>query len=191
MAAAGCYLEIQRVPLVDTFVLRARNEAELNSFLARLPVEFNVTAAAGKPRVEYKRFSACSDSGTAAIVHEPIMRVEVRAPEGYAPDVLSNLIERRGQARWHFGPGGQHVVRGTAPLAALLGYADDLAARTRGRATCTIQFDHFRPVDRDDDVIGAPAPARVVPPLPRRASGIELEEPDDEHPIARGPARDC
>ena len=60
-----------------------------------------------------------------------------------------------------------------------LGSAEDLVQCTRGTGTCSIEFDHFRPVDRDDDRIAAHTPARVVPPLPRRESGIELDEPDD------------
>lgn len=110
------------------------------------------------------------------------MSIEVRVAEAYADDVLAGLQSRRGQVRWTVAPDGEHVIRGTAPLAELLGYADDLSERTRGNSRCTIGFDHFRPVERDDDASRVARPARLVPRLPRRVAGIEVPEPDDPSP---------
>jgi len=77
---------------------------------------------------------------------EPVMAVEVVTPEEYLGDVIGNLNGRRGRIE-HLEPvGGSQSIRASVPLAEMFGYATDLRSMTQGRATFTMQFDHYEEV---------------------------------------------
>jgi elongation factor G len=77
---------------------------------------------------------------------EPVMSVEVVTPEEYLGDVIGNLNGRRGRVE-HLEPvGGSQSIRASVPLAEMFGYATDLRSMTQGRATFTMQFDHYEEV---------------------------------------------
>jgi elongation factor G len=77
---------------------------------------------------------------------EPMMAVEVETPDDYLGDVMGNLNSRRGRVE-HLEPvkGGQKV-QARVPLAEMFGYATDLRSMSQGRATFTMQFDHYEDV---------------------------------------------
>jgi elongation factor G len=77
---------------------------------------------------------------------EPIMDVEVVAPEEYTGDVMGDLNSRRGRVRGMEPRDNTSVVSAAVPLANLFGYATDLRSLTQGRATYTMQFDHYSEV---------------------------------------------
>ncbi len=78
---------------------------------------------------------------------EPIMDVEVVTPEEYLGDVMGDLNGRRGRVQsMEARAGGAQSVRAQVPLASMFGYATDLRSRTQGRATFTMQFDHYERV---------------------------------------------
>ncbi|MDE5831451.1 MAG: elongation factor G [Desulfovibrio sp.] len=78
---------------------------------------------------------------------EPIMDVEVVTPEDYLGDVMGDLNGRRGKVQsMEARPGGAQSVRAQVPLSSMFGYATDLRSRTQGRATFTMQFDHYERV---------------------------------------------
>jgi len=76
------------------------------------------------------------------VLLEPIMKVEIATPEDYLGGVIGDLNSRRGHI---IGVNAQLVIA-TAPLANMFGYADSLHVISRGRATFTMQFDHYVPV---------------------------------------------
>ncbi len=77
---------------------------------------------------------------------EPVMSVEIVTPEEYLGDVIGNLNGRRGRVE-HLEPvGGSQSIRASVPLAEMFGYATDLRSMTQGRATFTMQFDHYEEV---------------------------------------------
>src|SRR5207253_5221897 len=77
---------------------------------------------------------------------EPMMAVEVVTPEDYLGDVMGNLNSRRGRVE-HLEPtGNAQAIRSMVPLAEMFGYATDLRSMTQGRATFTMQFDHYEEV---------------------------------------------
>ncbi|BAV92171.1 elongation factor G [Candidatus Desulfovibrio trichonymphae] len=81
------------------------------------------------------------------VLLEPIMDVEVVTPEGYLGDVMGDLNGRRGRVQsLEARAGGAQSVRAQVPLASMFGYATDLRSRTQGRATFTMQFDHYERV---------------------------------------------
>ena len=81
------------------------------------------------------------------VLLEPIMDVEVVTPEEYLGDVMGDLNGRRGRVQsMEARAGGAQSVRAQVPLASMFGYATDLRSRTQGRATFTMQFDHYERV---------------------------------------------
>ena len=77
---------------------------------------------------------------------EPIMRVEVVTPEDYMGDVNGDLSRRRGVLQGlEDSPAGK-VVRAAVPLAEMFGYATALRSMSQGRATYTMEFDHYAEV---------------------------------------------
>ena len=79
---------------------------------------------------------------------EPIMEVEVVTPEDYMGDVLADLNGRRGRIIRMEPRVGFQVVSAHVPLAEMFGYATDLRSRTQGRATYSMQFDHYDEVPK-------------------------------------------
>ena len=81
--------------------------------------------------------------GAKPILLEPIMSVEVVTPEDYLGDVMGDLNGRRGRVGEMEARTGVQVVRCFVPLSEMFGYATDLRSKTQGRATFTMQFDHY------------------------------------------------
>ncbi len=77
---------------------------------------------------------------------EPIMSVEVVTPEEYLGDVMGDLSGRRGKVSSMDSRAKAQVINAMVPLAAMFGYATDLRSKTQGRATFTMQFDHYEKV---------------------------------------------
>ncbi len=80
------------------------------------------------------------------VVLEPVMAIEVVAPEGFLGEVVGDLNSRRGRVLATEQRGANQVVSATVPLAEMFGYATDLRSRTQGRATYTMQFDSYQRV---------------------------------------------
>ncbi len=81
------------------------------------------------------------------VLLEPIMDVEVVTPEEYLGDVMGDLNGRRGKVQaMEARAGGAQSIRAQVPLSSMFGYATDLRSKTQGRATFTMQFDHYERV---------------------------------------------
>jgi elongation factor G len=87
--------------------------------------------------------AACKSAGP--ILLEPVMGVEVVCPEDYTGDVIGDLSSRRGRIQGIEARGNTQVIGAHVPLAQMFGYATDLRSKTQGRATYTMQFDHYEP----------------------------------------------
>jgi elongation factor G len=77
---------------------------------------------------------------------EPMMAVEVVTPDDYLGDVMGNLNSRRGRVESLEPSGNAQSIKAMVPLAEMFGYATDLRSMTQGRATFTMQFDHYEEV---------------------------------------------
>jgi elongation factor G len=84
----------------------------------------------------------------APILLEPIMKVEVVTPEEHTGAVIGDLNSRRGQIQGQDMRGNATVVNAMVPLANMFGYVNNLRSMTQGRATFTMQFDHYADVPR-------------------------------------------
>ena len=74
---------------------------------------------------------------------EPIMKVDVVMPEEHLGDVMGDLSSRRGHILGMEGKGTSQSVQAHVPLAEMFGYATDLRSLTSGRATYSMEFDHY------------------------------------------------
>jgi len=79
---------------------------------------------------------------------EPIFEVEVLVPEEYMGDVIGDLNRRRGQVTEMVEQHGIKVVRAMVPLAEMFGYSTDVRSVTQGRASYSMEFDHYENVPR-------------------------------------------
>lgn len=84
------------------------------------------------------------------VLLEPIMKVEVVTPEDFTGEVMGNLSSRRGTIEG-MSPraGGVAVITSMVPLSEMFGYATDLRSTTQGRATFTMEFDHYAEVSQE------------------------------------------
>jgi elongation factor G len=80
------------------------------------------------------------------VLLEPIMKVEVVTPEEYTGSVIGDLNSRRGQIQGQDMRGNANVVHAMVPLANMFGYVSNLRSMSQGRATFTMQFDHYEQV---------------------------------------------
>ncbi|WP_225048036.1 elongation factor G [Lacticaseibacillus kribbianus] len=78
-----------------------------------------------------------------AVILEPIMHVEVVAPEAYLGDIMGQVTARRGRVEAMEARGNAQVVNAMVPLAEMFGYATTLRSATQGRGTFTMTFDHY------------------------------------------------
>jgi elongation factor G len=77
------------------------------------------------------------------ILLEPIMKVEVVTPEDYMGDVMGDLSRRRGVLQGSDDSPSGKVINAMVPLGEMFGYATSLRSMTQGRATFTMEFDHY------------------------------------------------
>ncbi|MBF0189390.1 MAG: elongation factor G, partial [Magnetococcales bacterium] len=89
------------------------------------------------------------------VLLEPMMAVEVEVPEEHMGDVIGDINSRRGQIQGMDGEGINQLVKAMVPLAGMFGYATDLRSMTQGRATFTMQFDHYEQVPKNvaDEIV--------------------------------------
>jgi elongation factor G len=77
------------------------------------------------------------------VLLEPIMKVEVVTPEDYMGDVMGDLNRRRGILQgMEDSPSGK-LINAHVPLSEMFGYSTDLRSQSQGRATYTMEFDHY------------------------------------------------
>ncbi len=82
------------------------------------------------------------------VLLEPVMLVEVTTSEEFYGGVIGDLNGRRGTILGMESRGVQHVVRSYVPLSEMFGYVNDLRSMTSGRASYSMEFDHYDPVPR-------------------------------------------
>src|SRR5690606_38168705 len=91
------------------------------------------------------------------VLMEPSMKVEVLTPEKNMGDVMGDLNRRRGQMQGLDTRNGVQVIKAIVALSEMFGYVTQLRTITSGRATSTMEFDHYAEAPRNvqDDIIAA------------------------------------
>ena len=90
--------------------------------------------------------AACRIANPAIL--EPMMKVEVETPEENMGDVIGDLNRRRGQINAMGERAGSKIVDAFVPLSEMFGYSTDLRSATQGRATYSMEFDHYAEVPK-------------------------------------------
>ena len=80
------------------------------------------------------------------VLLEPIMKIEVVTPEEFMGDVLGDLNSKRAQIEHMFDRAKMKVIDAQVPLAEMFGYATSIRSMTQGRASFTMEFDHYAEV---------------------------------------------
>jgi elongation factor G len=84
-----------------------------------------------------------------ACILEPMMKVEVETPEEFMGDVIGDLNRRRGQVNSMDDRSGNKIVNAFCPLSEMFGYSTDLRSQTQGRASYSMEFDHYEEVPKN------------------------------------------
>ncbi len=77
---------------------------------------------------------------------EPVFALDITVPDEFVGAVVGDVASRRGSIRGMEPRTSFHVIRASVPLVETFGYATELRSLTRGRATFSMQFDHFAAV---------------------------------------------
>ena len=149
-------------------VERGIREAAARGFLAGFPVtDFRATLYDGKYHDVDSSDMAFRIAGSLAFKEamkiarpsllEPVMHVEVYAPDQYSGDLMGDLSSRRGRIEGSESRGHNVIVRAQVPFSEMLSYATDLTSMTQGRATYSMEFSHYDyvPGELADKVIAA------------------------------------
>ncbi len=80
------------------------------------------------------------------VLLEPIMKVEVTAPDETIGDVIGDLNGRRGRVLKVDAKGNYQMIQANVPMSEMLKYAPDLNSKTGGRGTFTMEFSHYEEV---------------------------------------------
>jgi elongation factor G len=141
-------------------------ESAARGYLAGYPVvDFKVTVYDGSyhdvdsNELSFKMagriaFRKCMEQAKPALL-EPIMRVEIEAPQEFAGALMGDLNQRRGRVQGMDGHGSQTLIRAEVPMAEMLTYGQTLTAMTQGRGSFHMEMDHY-------DVVPAPIAEKIV-----------------------------
>jgi len=80
------------------------------------------------------------------VLLEPIMKVEVVCPEEFMGDIIGDLNSRRGRVESMEDRSNAKVILAFVPLAEMFGYTTDIRSKTQGRASSTMELDHYEEV---------------------------------------------
>lgn len=138
------------IPAVEKGII----ESAQRGYLAGFPVvDFRVTLLDGSYHEVDSSEMAFKIAGSLAFKHameqarpvllEPIMEVEVQAPQDFAGDLIGDLNGRRGRIEGMDSREGMQLVRAQVPLAEMLNYQSDLTAKTQGRGQFHMNFSHY------------------------------------------------
>jgi len=138
------------IPAVEKGIL----ESAARGYLAGYPVvDFRVTLYDGSYHDVDSSELAFKIAGSLAfkkgmeqaspVLLEPIMSVEVYAPESYSGDLMGDLNSRRGRVQGMDSRPGMQVIKARVPMAEMLSYAPTLTSMTQGRGDYTMEFSHY------------------------------------------------
>jgi elongation factor G len=87
---------------------------------------------------------ACKKAGVRLL--EPVMALEVITPQDYTGDVISDINSKRGKISSMGTKQNKEIIEAMVPLAELFGFSTDLRSRSQGRASFTMNFDHYEEI---------------------------------------------
>jgi elongation factor G len=164
------------IPAVEKGIL----EAAAQGYLAGFPVvDFKVTLYDGSYHdvdssemafklAGRKAFRAAMAIAKPALL-EPVMSVTITTPQEYAGDIMGDLNSRRGRVNGMDMKGSNQVIRASVPMAEMLTYQNALTAITQGRASFSMEFDHY-------DFVPQQEAEKIIAKAKAARTGVEEEE---------------
>ena len=122
-------------PVIDVLAV-----LEGGSFNPSTSSEVGYTAAASNAFDE-----CCTQAG--GILLEPFMLIEVITPKEFVGDIIGDLNARGGQINSISSRQVVEKIDAVAPLSKMFGYTTDLRSASQGRASFTMEFYHFAPIE--------------------------------------------
>jgi elongation factor G len=113
-------------------------------------------------------FKECMKQAKPALL-EPIMNVEIAAPEQYSGDLMGDLSSRRGRISGSEVRGTTVVIKAHVPFSEMLSYANDLISMTQGRASYHMEFWHY-------DFVPGEIAEKIIAQAKASRAGVEVEE---------------
>lgn len=165
----------QYVPAVEKGV----HESAARGYLAGYPVvDIKVTVYDGSyhdvdsSEMSFKMaarlaFRKCMEQAKPALL-EPVMRVEVEAPDEFAGALIGDLTGRRGRVVGMESGGAGTMVRAVAPMAEMLSYSTALTSITQGRGSFRMELDHY-------DVVPPPVAEKILASAKQPQVDVEEE----------------
>ena len=154
-------------------------ESAARGYLAGYPVvDFRVTLYDGayhdvdSNELSFKMagrlaFRKCMEQAKPTLL-EPIMRVEIEAPEEFAGTLMGDLNQRRGRVQGMDSRGAMTSIRAEVPMSEMLSYGSSLTAMTQGRGSFHMDMDHY-------DLVPQPIADKIVANAKRPAQEEEEE----------------
>jgi len=166
----------QFIPAVEKGILEAAEQG----YLAGYPVvDFKVELYDGQYHevdsnelsfklAGRKAFRLAMEQAKPALL-EPIMKVEIQAPVEFAGDIMGDLNSRRGRIAGTDIKGNKQIIRAFVPMAEMLTYQNDLTSITQGRASFSMEFDHY-------DFVPQHIAEKIIAQAKAAREGVEEEE---------------
>jgi elongation factor G len=109
-----------------------------------------------------KAFRAGMEAAKPSLL-EPVMNVEVQAPQEFAGDLMGDMNGRRGRISGMDTKGGTQIIKAQVPMSEMLNYLNDLTSMTQGRGSCSMEIDnkHIVPGLQAEKIIAAAKAART------------------------------
>jgi len=166
----------QYIPAVEKGIL----EAAESGYLAGYPVvDFRVTLYDGSyhdvdsSEMSFKLAARKAFKAAMAIAKpvllEPIMNVEIHTPAEFAGDLMGDLNGRRGRIGGMETKGTTQIIRAQVPMSEMLNYGNDLISMTQGRASFSMEFDHY-------DFVPQMQAEKIIAAAKAAKAGVEEEE---------------
>jgi len=115
------------------------------------------------------------------VVLEPLMSIEVVAPEQYVGMIMGDLSQRRGRIESMERRADRQAIRATVPLATMVGYAQHVRSIVQGRAEYSMNFARYEDAPRGGESGGEEAGVTAnKPKRPKAGSGFAAAQWDDE-----------
>ena len=87
--------------------------------------------------------AALAQDHAGVVVLEPVSLLKVRVPGAYQGDVMGDMSRRRGVLQGQDDSPSGKIINAMVPLGEMFGYATSLRSMSQGRATFTMEFDHY------------------------------------------------
>ncbi|MCP5120096.1 MAG: elongation factor G, partial [bacterium] len=94
---------------------------------------------------------------------------EVQAPAEFAGDLMGDMNGRRGRISGSDIKGGKQIIKAHAPMSEMLSYQNDLTSMTQGRASFSMEFDHY-------DFVPQNLAEKIIAQAKAAKDGVEEEE---------------